>query len=72
MDFFYGFNSDDIITFYLYLMNKLRRILIKIHLRYGHVLLKSGLTGLTGFLVTFRSVNFLVFYWLIRKLLVIT
>ena len=24
-------NSDDVITFYLYLMNKLRRILIKIH-----------------------------------------
>ena len=26
-----------------------------------------GLTGLTGFIVAFRSVNVLVFEWLIRK-----
>ena len=31
------------------------------------MLFQSGLTGLTGFLGTFRSVSFLVFYWLIRK-----
>ena len=57
-------NSDDVITFCLYLTNKIRRNLIKIR---SCATIIVGLTGLTVFLVTFRSINMLNFDWLIRK-----
>ena len=47
-------NVDNVIAFCLYLMNKMRRNLIKIR---SSVIFKWFLTGLTGFLVTLRSVN---------------
>ena len=50
-------------TFCLYLMNEMRRNLIKIR----SCAILSGLTGLTSFLVTVWSINVIAFDWLIRK-----
>ena len=47
-------NADDVIDFCLYLMNKMRRNLIKIR---SYAIFKWFLTGLRGFLVSLRSVN---------------
>ena len=47
-------NANDVIAFCLHLMNKMRRNLIKIR---SYAIFKWFPTGLTGFLVTLRSVN---------------
>ena len=56
-------NADNIITFCLYLTNKICRNLIKIR----SCAILSDLTRLTGSLVTLKSINVFGFDWLIRK-----
>ena len=52
-------NANDVIAFFLHLMNKVRRNLIKIR---SYAIFKWFLTGLAGFLVTIRSVNIIGYF----------
>ena len=56
-------NADDVITFCLYLMNKIRRNLIKIR----SCTIISWFNRFYRLVLIVRSVNVLVFDWLIRK-----
>ena len=56
-------NIDDVIAFCLYLMNKMRRNLIKIR----SCAIFNWFNRFYRLLVAFRSVNVLVFDWLPRK-----
>ena len=52
-------NANDVIAFFLHLMNKVRRNLIKIR---SYAIFEWFLTVLAGFLVTLRSVNIIGYF----------
>ena len=57
-------NADDVITFCIYLMNKMRRKLVKIR----SCAIFSWFNRFYRFELSFRSVNVSVFDWLIRNM----
>ena len=56
-------NADDVITFCIYLVNKMRKNVIKIR----SCAIFSWFNRFYRFELIFRSLNVLVFDWLIRK-----